>query len=183
MATSLGVAGRTSSLLEPSNEGLEGEGLGELSAGGRSSRGSGGRAGNRCGLSSDGCSSGSRGNSRGSSSGGSSRGSGGSGGSAVTSASGGSGGGGAGAGATGPERRAGDVVVDGGGVRVEDDAVLVGGVETGADNTLGGLGTGTSNLVTLVYCGKAGGFVILPRCSSTEGSSGHRWRSQHRGER
>ena len=45
VAASVGVAGRASSLLEPCNESLDGEGLGELSAGGRSR----GRAGSRCG--------------------------------------------------------------------------------------------------------------------------------------
>ena len=183
VAASVGVAGRASSLLEPCNESLDGEGLGELSAGGRSR----GRAGSRCGLSSDGGSSGSRGrgrrgsSNRGSSSGGSSRGGGGSGSSAVTSAGGRSRG--RRAGAAGPESRAGDVVVDGGSVGVEDDAILVGGVEAGTDNTLGGLRSGTSDLWIVSMWLKGEALLILPQCSSTGGSSGHRWRSQHRGER
>lgn len=134
VAARLGVAG-SSSLLKPGNEGLKSEGLGQLSTAGRSR----GCAGSRCSLSD------SRGSSRGRGSSGGSSGSGrGSSGSAVA-------GGGrsrrrAGAGAAGPESRAGDLVVDGGGVGVEDDAVLVGGVEAGADDTLGRLGSGAGDL-------------------------------------
>ena len=139
MTAGVGVAGRTSSLLEPGNEGLDSEGLGELaSTAGRS----------RCGLSSGGGLSddgGSRGSSGGGGgSGGSGRSGGGSGGSAVASGGGSGGGARAGARAASPESRAGDGVVDAAAVGVEDD--ILDGVEAGADNTLGGLGSGTGDL-------------------------------------
>lgn len=139
MAASLSAARGTGSLLEPGNEGLDGEGLGELSTAG----GSRGGAGSRSSLSGDG------GSSRGGRSGGrgSGRSSGGSGGSAVASTGCGSRGrAGAGAGAASPQSRAGDVVVDGRGVGVEDDAVLLDGVQLGTDDTLGLVRSGASNL-------------------------------------
>jgi hypothetical protein len=132
MAASLGVAGRASSLLEPRNEGLNGEGLGEPSAAGR------GRAGDRSSLSSGRGSSRSRG-----SGGGEGRSSRGGGGSAV--AGGGRSGRRARAGAAGPESRARDLVVNADAVDVEDDAVLVCGVEASSDDTLRGLSSSSSN--------------------------------------
>ena len=141
MAASLGTG--ASSLLKPGNEGLEGEGLWELSTAGRS----GCSAGSGCGLSDSRGSSGSRGSGRRSSGGGSSGSSRGSSGGAVARGAGSRRR--AGAGAAGPESRAGDVVVDGGGVGVEDDAILVGGVEAGTDNTLGGLSSGAGDLETV----------------------------------
>jgi hypothetical protein len=142
VAARLGVAG-SSSLLEPGNEGLEGEGLGKLSTAGRS----GGSASSGCSLGDRRGSSRSRGSSRRSSGGGSSGSSRSSSGGAVARGAGGRRR--AGAGAAGPESRAGDLVVDGGGVGVEDDAILVSSVEAGANNTLGGLSSGSGDLVTV----------------------------------
>lgn len=173
VAASLGAG--ASSLLEPGNEGLEGEGLGELSTAGRSG-----------GSDSCGCSLGDRrgsSRSRGSSGRGGGGSSGGSRGGAVARSAGSGRRAGAGAGAGGPESRTGDVVVDGGGVGVEDDAILISGVEAGTDNTLGGLSSGSSDLETVSWILNAFNRDNIPRCSSTGGSSGHRWRNQHRGER
>ena len=127
------VASRAASLtLEPSNEGIEGEGLGELvTAGGRSSGGSGllGLRGGDGGLD-GGCSvaAGDR-SGRGDSRGGRSR-----------------GGGGGGRAAGAEESWAGDGVVDGAGVGVEEDTGVGGSVELSSDNTLGGLATAASDL-------------------------------------
>ena len=137
VAASLGsrAAGLT---LEPSDESVNGEGLGELvTTGGRSSR-----RGSRL-LLSDG---GGNGSSNRAGAGGRA----GDGGSGVTAgdrSSGRSAGLCRGRRTTGAEEsRAGDGVVDGGGVGVEKDAGVCGGVELSSDNTLWGLGSGTSYL-------------------------------------
>jgi len=137
VAASLGsrAAGLT---LEPSDESINGEGLGELvTTGGRSSR-----RGSRL-LLSDG---GGNGSSNRAGAGGRA----GDGGSGVTAgdrSSGRSAGLCRGRRTTGAEEsRAGDGVVDGGGVGVEKDAGVCGGVELSSDNTLWGLGSGTSYL-------------------------------------
>jgi hypothetical protein len=137
VAASLG--GRAAGLtLEPRDEGVNGEALGQLvTASGRSSRGSsrllldnggGNGSSNRAGA---GGGAGDRGGGVTAGAGSSGRG-------------GGSGGSGRTAGAE--ESRAGDGVVDGGGVGAEEDARVGRGVELSADNTLWGLGSGTCNL-------------------------------------
>lgn len=145
MAASLGS--RAAGLaLEPADEGVDGEALWEgVTAGGRSSRGSGGRGGGRLGLGgSDGA---------GGSSGAGRAGSGGRGSAAGAGSSGrsaGLGGGGARA-ARAEERRSGDGVVDGGAVGAEEDTGVGGSVELSADNTLWGLGAGASDLNVQAY--------------------------------
>tara|TARA_R110002003_G_scaffold351_4_gene18899 strand:- start:17550 stop:18959 length:1410 start_codon:yes stop_codon:yes gene_type:complete len=143
MAASL--AGRSRRLaLEPRDEGLERElsrqiarGLASAGRGsGRSDGGSDGRGGRSRGVLLDrgGGGSGSRGGGR-------------SAGGAVGGSGRGSRGGWGAAGASAvPELGAGDVVGDGGGVGVKDDAVLVNGVQLGTDDTFGDGGSGTRDV-------------------------------------
>lgn len=157
MTARLGAAG-ASSLLKPSNEGVDGEGLGKSGAGltstagrRRCRRGSGSSIGSNRGSS--------RRSSRGSSRGSSGRG----GGSSAIAGSGRSRSGGAGA--TSPQSRTGNVVFNGRGVGVEDDAILVDSVEAGADNTLRSLSSGAGDLkIKLVFVAWLLVLGYFPQC-------------------